>query len=249
MWGGRPIKRDLTDFWQSRELNAMVRELQPAILINNRSGEAADFGTPEQRVTAEGEGRPWETCMTLNFAPGWGFVRHSLANKNAGEALFHLLDAVRLGGNFLFNVGPRSDGRIDDREGRVLEQLGRWLRQYGDAVYGTRPVRVYPASGHAQGPMYHYGMWTCKGTTAYFTMFYYPGEELVVSKIGPGIRAARLLPDGRELSLTPLANRRTLIRGLPATPPDPLAPVIEVEFEAPPYALTDLDADWLAGKW
>ncbi len=249
MWGGHPIDRDRAEFWRAEELNAMVRQLQPRILINNRSGVPADFGTPEQRVTAEAEGRPWEACMTLNYAPGWGYIRHSMANKTAGEVLFNLVDAVRLGGNFLFNVGPGPDGLVDAREARVLEQVGSWLTKNGEAVYGTRPERIYPAHGRVQGPMFHYGMWTCKGSTAYLTLFYYPGAELVVSKVGPGIRSASLLGTGTPLDVAPLSNGRFLIRGLPDAPPDPLAPVVKVEFAAPPHALTDLDAGWLEGTY
>ena len=47
--------------WQSEKLNAMVRELQPHILINNRSGLPEDFGTPEQQVKPESADRDWET--------------------------------------------------------------------------------------------------------------------------------------------------------------------------------------------
>ena len=107
MWGGNRIESSPTEFWRSQELNAMVRELQPEILINNRSGAPEDFGTPEQRISSEGAARPWETCMTLNYAPGWGYLRQSMANKTAGEVQFDgppyavtELDADWLDGNF-----------------------------------------------------------------------------------------------------------------------------------------------------
>ncbi len=248
MWGGRPINATPAEFWRSEELNAMARELQPGILINNRSGVPADFGTPEQRVSAEGSDRPWETCMTLNYAPGWGYLRHSMANKTAGEVLFNLIDAVRLGGNLLFNVGPKPDGSIDDREGSVLRQIGEWMAKHGEAVYGTRPEGIYDLSrDHVQGPMFHYGMWTCRGRTAYLTLFYYPGDGLVVSKLGPKLRSATLLTTGDELAVEEISNGRTLITGLPADPPDPIAPVVKVEFEGPPYAVTSIGAEWLDG--
>ena len=43
----------------------MVRELQPDILINNRTGDGGDYDTPEQRVGKYQDDRPWETCMTI----------------------------------------------------------------------------------------------------------------------------------------------------------------------------------------
>ena len=246
MWGGKPIDVSPAEFFRTDELNAMVRELQPEILINNRSGGAEDFGTPEQRVSAAGA--VWETCMTVNYAPGWGYLRESMANKTAGEVLFNLIDAVRLGGNFLLNVGPRPDGSIDAREGAVLGQIGAWLRTHGEAVYETRPEGIYDLSrGRVQGPMFHYGMWTCKGTTAYCTLFYYPGEALVVSKIAPRPRSAVLLTTGAPLDVEQLSNGRSRIRGLPAASPDPLAAVVKVEFDAPPCAVTSFGAEWLDG--
>jgi len=248
MWGGSPIDVESADFWRADDLDSMVRDLQPEILVNNRSGRSGDFGTPEQTVTAESGGRAWEACMTLNFAPGWGYLRHSMANKTAGEVLFSLVDAVRLGGNLLFNVGPKPDGSVDEREAGVLRQIGAWLTKHGEAIYGTRPEGIYnPAGGHVQGPMFHYGMWTCRGATGYLTLFYYPGEMLTVSKIGPGVRSAELLSTGAELGVERIDNGRTLISGLPADPPDALAPVIKVEFEGAPYAVTDIGAEWLDG--
>jgi len=251
MWGGRPIRgTTVAGFYRSRELNAMVRRLQPGILINNRAGLPGDFGTPEQRITPEGAGRPWEACMTINYAPGWGFLRGSTANKTPGEVLFNLMDAVRMGGNFLLNVGPKGDGSLDRRERSILKPLGKWLAKHGEAVYGTEPGAVCDFSEkRVQGPMFHYGMWTCRGRTGYLTLFYYPGETLVVSKIGPRIRSAVLLTTGRRLKVERTTNDRTLIRGLPRRPPDPLAAVVKVEFEGPPYGVADLDCRWVDGDW
>ncbi len=252
MWGGDPITDDPAEFFRSVELNAMVRELQPGILINNRAGIPEDFGTPEQRVGGKefNDDRAWETCMTLNYAPGWAYLRHSMANKTAAEMLFNMVDAVRLGGNFLFNVGPRPDGTLDDREGEVLAQIGRWMKKHGEAIYGTRPEGIYDLSeGRVQGPAFHYGMWTCKGRTAYLTLFYYPGEELIIAKVAPGIKSARLITTDQQLAVDRTTNGRTIIKGLPADPPDPLAAVLEVEFESPPRALTKIGAEWLDGRF
>jgi alpha-L-fucosidase len=249
-WGGRAIEQTPAEFWRADELNAMVRELQPRILINNRAGDGGDFGTPEQKVSTQGEGRSWETCMTINPAPSWGYLSYCSVNKSAAEVLYHLLDAVRLGGNFLFNVGPNAQGYVDRREAEVLDRLGAWFDRHGEAVYGTAPEGIYNLSaGHVQGAMFHYGMWTCKDTTGYLSLFRYPGSELVVSKIAPAPKAAMLLTTGEALELKPLTNSRTLISGLPDAPPDPLAPVIKVDFDTPPQAVETLGAAWLNGDF
>lgn len=244
-WAGTAMVEDKAEFWRADEISEMVRELQPKALLNNRSGLDGDFGTPEQRV--EALDRPWETCMTLNYAPGWGHLRHSLADKTPGQVLYHLVDSVRLGGNFLLNVGPRPDGLIDERELSVLRPIGEWMHLHGEAIYGTEPESIYPTGGHPQGPMFHYGMWTCRGATGYFTMFYYPEDHLIVSKVGPGIVSAELMTTGQELEVEPIPNSRYRISGLPKDPPGPIAPVLKVQFEGPPYGIETRGAEWLVG--
>ena len=242
----KPIDASPADFYRSAELNARVRELQPGILINNRSGTPEDFGTPEQKIDPEHDpDRMWETCMTLNYAPGWAHLRHSMAGKTPGEVLYNLVSAVRLGGNFLFNVGPDASGRLDERDAATVAAIGRWMDRHGEAIYGTRPTGIYREAN--QGPCYHYGMFTCRGSTAYLTLFYYPEEYVVISRVGPGIRSAQLLSTGQPLEVEPVANARWRISGLPATPPDPLAPVIRIEFEGPPYGMTYEADGWLDG--
>src|SRR5947208_7350439 len=43
--------------WDSVAMNSMVRELQPNIIINNRSKLDEDFGTPEEHIVAEKSSR------------------------------------------------------------------------------------------------------------------------------------------------------------------------------------------------
>jgi alpha-L-fucosidase len=86
----------------------MVRELQPQILINNRSGVPEDFGTPEQAVGGGEPERPWESCFTMN--DHWGYSPQDHNWKSAKQIHHLLLDCVSGGGNLLLHVGPRPDG-------------------------------------------------------------------------------------------------------------------------------------------
>jgi alpha-L-fucosidase len=54
-----------------------------------------------------------------------------------------LVDIVSKNGNLLMNVGPRSDGTIPDEVQQVLLSVGSWLKVNGDAIYGTRPWKIY----------------------------------------------------------------------------------------------------------
>ena len=62
--------------------------------------------------------------------------RHSLSGA---ELVRLLIDVVSKNGNLLINVGPRADGSIPDVQRAAMRGLGDWLRDNGDAVYGTRP--------------------------------------------------------------------------------------------------------------
>jgi len=54
-----------------------------------------------------------------------------------------LVDIVSKNGNLLVNIGPRSDGTIPDEAQSVLREVGSWLKTNGDAIYGTRPWKIY----------------------------------------------------------------------------------------------------------
>jgi alpha-L-fucosidase len=41
------------------------------------------------------------------------------------------------------NIGPRSDGTIPEEVQQVLRDVGSWLKVNGEAIYGTRPWRMY----------------------------------------------------------------------------------------------------------
>src|SRR6266404_7606711 len=55
------------------------------------------------------------------------------------ELIYLLVDIVSKNGNLLLDVGPEADGTIPPVQMSRLEALGSWLRQNGEAIYGTHP--------------------------------------------------------------------------------------------------------------
>ncbi|MBN1669657.1 MAG: alpha-L-fucosidase [Kiritimatiellae bacterium] len=174
-------------------------------------------------------------------------VRELMSNYGPIDILFHLVDAVRQGGNCVFNIGPDARGQVCRRDGAALDRVGAWLRVNGEAIYGTRPGKILTA--RRQSACNQYGLFTCRQTIAYLILFYPPREYVILSKVGPAIRKARMLGSGQPLTVEPLANARWKLGGLPALTAEELAPVIRIEFEAEPYSLTFDDDAWLDGAY
>lgn len=112
-----------------------IREAQPGILVNNRTGAPGDFDTPEQKVGGFQIDRPWETCMTI--ARQWAWKPNDEV-KSLEQCLHGLIRSAGGNGNLLFNVGPRPDGAIEPLQAERLREMGDWLKDLGYTIYGTR---------------------------------------------------------------------------------------------------------------
>lgn len=52
----------------------------------------------------------------------------------------NLIDSASKGGNFVLNVGPNAEGELPPEHVALLEEVGRWTRANGEAIYGTVPA-------------------------------------------------------------------------------------------------------------
>jgi alpha-L-fucosidase len=214
---------------QSKEMNDMVRALQPEIIINNRSGVPEDFGTPEQKIEADKSGRMWEACMTMNEA--WGYTPIDKEYKSAWTILSKLREVAAGGGNLLLNVGPSPAGDVPYECTAVLNQVGQWLRVYGSTIYAaTDPVPV-------KGEHLVCGNYTRKGNKLYFHCSRWPGSRLILRDVPGRVRSVRLYGGKKLRFLQETVFRftypmpRVVISGMPELPPDSLCTVIEIEIE------------------
>ena len=48
-----------------------------------------------------------------------------------------------MGANFLLNVGPAGDGSVPPMQKATMGCLGRWMADYGKAIYNGRPYLTY----------------------------------------------------------------------------------------------------------
>jgi alpha-L-fucosidase len=122
--------------WDPIKLNTMVRELQPKIVINPRSGWMGDFNTQEVRLRGR-DSRPWELCTNLS-AGAWGWTPSAKDNIMSLDSCVRLLvSVVCQDGNLLLNVGPKADGEIEPAQVQRLKEIGDFLSKYGESIYNT----------------------------------------------------------------------------------------------------------------
>jgi alpha-L-fucosidase len=231
--------------WKSEEMVAMMRELQPHLLINDRLGASAgdqtppapgdlgvgksrtlgDLGTPEHTIVAD-PNRLWESCQVSTWRL-WGYTTGERW-RPADLLLDMLVEAASKGGNLLLNVGPTADGELPQAFVERAEAIGRWLEVHGEAIYGSEPGEVCEFITH--------GRQTHKGDNLYLVIRFWDGRgTLSLGGLETRVKRAELLTTGQELEFSQEVDHVHL-RGLPFEPPTDLFPVIRLECEGLPRA-------------
>lgn len=83
---------------------------------------------------------PWQTDTTL--PAGW-FYDHRPSELTDTVVVQNLCDIVSKNGNLLLNVALKPDGTLPADQAQKLKNIGKWLHLNGEAIYGTRPWKVY----------------------------------------------------------------------------------------------------------
>lgn len=206
------------------KLQALLK-LQPQIITNDRLKRPnfpGDTKTPEQKIPTQAEldGTDWETCMTMNET--WGYKSYAHNWKSTETLIHNLVDIASKGGNYLLNVGPKSDGTFPEESIDRLKEMGAWMKVNGEAIYKTDATPLAPMA---------WGRCTSKEnkntTTLYFSVFDWPKDgKLVVPGVKNEVVSANLLANGSKLK-TGLSSEGLVIT-LPAKAPDAIASVIKV---------------------
>jgi len=86
---------------------------------------------------------PWQTdtCMGQWHYNRKVFEKHQY--KSAATVVPMLADIVSKNGNLMLSVPLRRDGTLDEDEVKIVSGIGAWLKVNGEAIYATRPWKVY----------------------------------------------------------------------------------------------------------
>ncbi len=130
----------------------------------------------------------WQTDTSIG-SNSWFYCREWIS-KPSNLVIDDLVDIVSKNGCLLLNIGPDSHGRIPEGQAKVLLEIGRWLNVNGEAIYGTRPWKVF-----GEGPTKVATGHLSEGKNERFT-----GEDIRFTKKGDTIYAIILqVPEGKTL--------------------------------------------------
>lgn len=85
---------------------------------------------------------PLESCITMNDS--WGFKINDHHFKTRNEVIRTLVNAAGRNTNLLLNVGPMPNGEIGKEFTDTLASVGKWVKQFGHTIYGTRGGPMKP---------------------------------------------------------------------------------------------------------
>jgi alpha-L-fucosidase len=159
--------------------------------------EAAAVYDIERGQLTEIRERFWQTDTSIS-KNSWGYVQNQ-DYRTARALIGDLVDIVSKNGALLLNIGPRPDGTIPEPEREILLEIGRWLAINGEAIYATRPWRVY-----GEGPTQVMGgsfadtqraefgaedvRFTIKGDALYAIVLGWPERgEVTIRSLGEGL--------------------------------------------------------------
>ena len=143
-WIGQPsIRANLTRF-AAFYYNASLKYGDHVGVINYKDWAMAEHSAildVERGQLGDIRALTWQTDTSVGNK-SWGNIKNETF-KSPQFVIDQLVDVVSKNGNLLLNIGPRSDGTIPEEVQQVLRDVGSWLAVNGDAIYGTRPWRVY----------------------------------------------------------------------------------------------------------
>lgn len=219
--------------WQLEKTYELIHSLQPACMIGNNRHVAPlpgeDFLIFEKYIPRPrdivrigdkilGE-LPLETCQTVTGNGIWAFSLRDRRPKSVKSLLLYLIRAAGHNCNFLLNVGPMPNGKIQPEHVAILKEMGTWMDQYGETIYGTRGGPIPPKP---------WGVTTQKENKVFVHILDWEDPVLFIPDFGRKIQTARCFKDHAKVTFTSLEDG--ILLQIPDIPPSELDLIIELEL-------------------
>src|SRR5207302_8213001 len=126
----------------------------------------------------------------------WGYNQSDKRFKTATQLVQYLVKAAGNNANFLLNIGPMPNGKIQPEFTERLHAVGEWLRTNGESIYGTRggPIKPRP-----------WGVTTQAAGKIYIHILDWSDELLALPKLAD-VRTGKLLLNGKRVEVTQVEN-------------------------------------------
>ena len=217
--------------WRLEKTYKLIHQLQPGALVGSNHHRAPypgeDFqmfekDLPGENTTGFSTERavgllPKETCETINHS--WGFNLKDDHHKSKKELVQYLVKAAGYDANFLLNVGPMANGKIQSEHVELLKQVGEWNKKNGETIYGTRG-----------GPLTarHWGVTTQKGNTVYLHILNWTDESLTIPSLSRKVKAVKMFSDKSTVKFS--ENEFGVTMKIPKEKFDEIDTIVQVEL-------------------
>jgi len=238
---------------QLLQLKSLIRELQPECLVNSRLGLSVeedndiDFRTlGDNQFGSMKLDYPWQSPGTV--AHSWGYLAGDTQWQSSTRLLQYLISNVSLNGNYMLNIGPKSNGDLPHEISNRLVEMGDWLRVNGESIYGSQAFNL-PKDQHDWGKI------TCKATAEgkhrlYLHIFNWPfNNQLPLTGIKSKPENVWVLSD-KSQSMLEYSHQDVFTHiNLPTQQPDPLISVIVLEYDTKPEIVSGLVSKTVDGGY
>jgi len=202
-WWDKP-----TADWRLERTYGLIHSLQPAALVGNnhhrKPFDGEDFQMFEKDLPGQNTAGfnaqseigklPLESCDTINKS--WGYNTKDQQHKTVKELIHFMARAAGHNTNFLLNVGPMPNGKIQPEFVERLQGMGEWLKVNGESIYGTRGGPLPPRS---------WGAMTQKPGKIFVHVL--DSDDPLLSLSGlPKVTSAKALAGGAPVEMTQLKD-------------------------------------------
>lgn len=136
---GTPYTKDFLTYYYNK-----AEKTNPdgvVMTIKMETVDGANVYGVERGQSEDIRDRPWEANTSISWG-SWGYIDND-KYKTSTQLIDFMADVVSKNGTMLLNIGPDSHGNIPKQAIATLNEMGKWLRINGDAIYSTKPWTIY----------------------------------------------------------------------------------------------------------